>query len=415
MNDPTIQTAGYLSPSWPPDTATNGIVTSLGKLRPGLQSLGVRVPVFAQRIDQSAPDADDDLVDLTSYQHFSIPAQFIERVRHRFQPIQCIADRLGSTLLAAIHAQPAMKLDILELEDTFGIAARVQPRTSFPVVVRLHGPWFLTGQLQGAQQERAYSERLRLEGKGLERADGISAPSRFVLERTIDHYSLDRQCTSVIPNAKSAREPHERWAPRRDRSRAILFVGRFDALKGGDIVIDAFSQLAKEDPELQLYFIGPDHGVDDAAGRRWGLHAYLQERIDAFTLATRVKYLGVMNQAEVREWRRRASLTLICSRYETFPNTALEAMSQGCPIVASDAGGIPEIIQDGKTGLIFRSGQVNDLARKCRELLNNPEFSAHLGARALVDCERRFNPENIARETLEFYRSVARTWRHKSG
>ncbi len=413
MTEPAIRTAAFLSPSWPPATATNGIVASLGKFRPGLQSLGVRVPVFAQRMDQSAQDAEHDVVDLTAYQSRSIPGQFIQRVRHRFQPVHGIVGRLGSALLAAIRAQSGMQLDVLELEDTFGIAARIQPRVQFPVVVRLHGPWFLTGELQGAsQRQRAYSERLNLEGKGLVCADGISSPSRFVLDSTIDRYALDSHCTAVIPNAQRARDPRERWEQRADRKRTILFVGRFDALKGGDLVVDAFSQLAKEDSELQLYFIGPDDGVVDSAGRCLGLQAYLQQRVDASTVATRVKYLGVMTQAEVSEWRRRASLTVISSRYETFPNTALEAMSQGCPIVASDAGGIPEIIQDGKTGLIFRSGQVEDLARKCIELLNNPDLATQLGARAIVECERRFNPDDVARQTLDFYRTVART-RHQ--
>lgn len=412
MSERVIRTAGYLSPSWPPHLATNGIVSSLGKFRPSLQRLDVRVPVFAQRIDGSDRKLEADIVDLTAYQTQSIPTQLIERVRHRFQPVHCIANRIATTLLAAIRAQSDVNLDILELEETFGIAARIPLKVPFPVVVRLHGPWLLTGPLLGGlQKQNTNSDRLILEGKGLARARGISAPSRFVLESVIDHYSLDRRSTTVIPNPQRVCSPHERWLPHQPRNSSILFVGRFDPVKGGDIVIDAFSLLAKDDPDLQLYFIGSDDGIVDATGRRRQVRDYLKQRIDAFTLETRVKYLGVLKPSEVKDWRKRASLTVICSRYETFPNTALEAMSQGCPIVASDAGGIPEIIRDGISGMLFRSGQADDLARKCRTLLNNPGFSAELGNNAALECERKFDPDNIAEQTLDFYKSVTQSWR----
>ena len=79
-------------------------------------------------------------------------------------------------------------------------------------------------------------------------------------------------------------------------------------------------------------------------------------------------------------------------------------MSLGCPIVAATVGGIPEILQDQSDGLLHRSEDPDDLAAKIIALLNDPALAAQLGSHAAVTCEKRFSPETIATQMVDFYR-----------
>src|SRR5262249_31845251 len=133
--------------------------------------------------------------------------------------------------------------------------------------------------------------------------------------------------------------------------RTILFVGRFDALKGGDIMIDAFARIVRAEPEATLTMVGPDDGFVDADGRRWGGREYLAERHPAVPEPA-VRWLGPLPSHQIAPLRRRAAVTLVTSRSETFGYTAAEAMAHGCPLIATAAGGLSELVEDGRTGLL---------------------------------------------------------------
>ncbi len=112
--------------------------------------------------------------------------------------------------------------------------------------------------------------------------------------------------------------------------------------------------------------------------------------------------------------RHKAIVTVVCSRYENFPSTVLEAMSLGCPIVTARVGGIPEIIQDDVNGLMHHSADSTDLAAKIIALLNDSPRAARLGHEAANTFERRFHPEVIAGKLVEFYSQVIRAHQRKS-
>ena len=118
--------------------------------------------------------------------------------------------------------------------------------------------------------------------------------------------------------------------------------------------------------------------------------------------------LGQQPFSALASLRRRAMVTVICSRYEVFGVTVTEAMALGCPIVAARVGGIPEILADPADGLQHRPEDPVDLAAQIVALLNNPARAAELGRHAAETCERRFYPEAVATRMLDFYRRTIR-------
>jgi glycosyltransferase involved in cell wall biosynthesis len=186
----------------------------------------------------------------------------------------------------------------------------------------------------------------------------------------------------------------------------VLFIGRFDRHKGGDLVIEAFGRVLRELPRARLCFVGPDRGLLDAGGRQWGLEEFVRARLPGTLEAGAVTLMGHQPFSELDRLRRRAMVNVVCSRYETICRVLMETMAVGCPFVAARAGGIPEAFQDDIDGLSHRSEDADDLASKIITLLNDPARAAQLGRQAAATCEERFHPDVIAERMVDFYRQA---------
>jgi glycosyltransferase involved in cell wall biosynthesis len=109
---------------------------------------------------------------------------------------------------------------------------------------------------------------------------------------------------------------------------------------------------------------------------------------------------------EITNWRKKARATIVASRFEVFGMVVVEALAFGCPLIAANAGGIPEIVVNEENGLLFESGDTSGLADRLETMLDQPELSATLGRRGAMDVERRFAPVVIARQTKQYYERV---------
>jgi glycosyltransferase involved in cell wall biosynthesis len=300
-------------------------------------------------------------------------------------------------------------IQIIEMEESFGWARWIREATQTPVCVRLHGPWFLNGSALGVPNDAEYRERVLAEGEAIRVANAVTAPSRNVLEQVRGFYGLALPEAEVIPAPTLPVPVAERWRLENSDLRQVLFIGRFDRHKGGDLIIEALGRVLEVIPEVKLHFVGPDQGCIDNRGRKWNFNDFVRDRIPGALETGRVDWLG--NQPVpfpmLAGLRRKAMITVVCSRYENFPLTVVEAMALGCPTVAANAGGIPEILQDGVNGLLHRSGEPSDLAGKIIHLLRNPAHAARLGRQAAVDCERHFYPDVVATRLIDFYRRIA--------
>ena len=107
-----------------------------------------------------------------------------------------------------------------------------------------------------------------------------------------------------------------------------------------------------------------------------------------------------MSHADVMSLRTKHFATLIAAQYDTMGYMLLEPMSLGCPLVTTAVGGIPEVIKDGRNGLLVPSGDVNAIVVACRRLLEDHELAARLGRQAWLDCRDSYAPEVVAKQTV---------------
>ena len=175
-------------------------------------------------------------------------------------------------------------------------------------------------------------------------------------------------------------------------------------------MLEAFAQIARRRRDAVLAFAGLDRGLEVTRGHFWTLARYLRERFDP-QLPHRVLILGQCSSQELDEQRRRAAVTVVPSRYESFGLTLTEAMALGCPVVATSAGALGEIVDDGRNGLLARPEDAGDLARAIETVLRSSDLAARLGEAAVQDCMRRYSPRAIAQQTLAYYEQVVASGR----
>lgn len=389
---------GLVTPAWPGSATANGIASATAQLAAGLEALGHEVTILALRID--APTTHPRAIQLPARQMSLAQRLFFRIAPDRAIRHWALARLIGGARLAVARHQ----IDVLMMEESFGWAAAVRRALSIPVVVTLHGPHWLHRTRPGKPGPGPDARREDWEAAGLQNIDGIISPSRDVLDRTRAEWGLPQVPIAIIGNpvaipplaepAASLPAPH------------LLFVGRFDRIKGGDVLVEAFARIAAAHPDCRLTFVGPDSGVlmPDGSTRQ------LAEALSQLPAAARdrVEILGHRSRDEIAEIRRQHPITLITSRYETFGVALIEAMAAGSAVVSTRVGGCAEILREGETGLLVPPEDPAALADACLGLLADPALVSRLGLAARADVAARFAPESVAREVAAFLAPLCR-------
>ena len=387
---------GLVSPAWPADHYANGIVTYVHHLRGELLKQGHRVSVFANEIGSTNTD----------FEIYQIAPSIMQKIGWRFHELLrgpthypfSWGNAIASTIRRIHHTNP---IDVIEMEESFGWCAAVQRRVGVPVVVKLHGPAHLT--LIGAERSTAFGRtRLSREREGLKRMSAIISPSNSALTPTLEKYGLTPKVCRVIPNPLAIDECVPLWDLKSCAKKTILFVGRFDQLKGGDTILHAFKRLLEVDKDLKLIFVGPDRGIISDQGTCISF-ANFRDALFTRSQIADLDYLGQVSRDNIVELRRRAHITVVPSRWESQGYTALEAMIQGCPVVAFATSGLNEAIEHEQTGLLARPGDVDDLCQQILRIMRDPALGQTLGERARRSVLEKHSPAKIAEATIDVY------------
>ncbi len=145
-----------------------------------------------------------------------------------------------------------------------------------------------------------------------------------------------------------------------DRVR-FLFIGNIAPVKGLDILLQAFSKVDPSKASLDIY--GKIRNPE-----------ILEDNFRSLSDNHEVRYRGSYGPEDLPEILSKYDVLIIPSRFETYPTTAREALHAGVPIIASNVGGLPELIEDGSNGLLFEAGNMEDLAEKMTYVLDNQKI-----------------------------------------
>ena len=387
-----------MTPCWPQTGLPNGIATYYASIVPALRNLGHNVFIMAANGDFS----DERVYELT-YQP-SLTTKIKTKILERFSPGHLIYYFGAQSIIHTLKKiSLEHKIDVVQIEDSFGWHYLVQKTFKFPVVMRLHGPHFLNNF--ESTPSKISKNRLKREERAFLAANFVTSPSQNVLSLTKEKYKNNWKKERVVPNITNIIDEEHRWKLKNIKRYQLLFVGRFDNHKGADILVDSLEKVYSYFPQVKLIFIGPDRGVTKN-GIKYNLPDYLEQFHHHWPAKDIILSLGPQDKKTIANYRRESHVTIVPSRYETFGNVALEALSYGCPLVSTDAGALPEIVIDQESGLLFESCNPSSLSEKINTLLGNDTLCERLSAQAHQRVIDHFSSKKIASNLINFFANL---------
>lgn len=150
-------------------------------------------------------------------------------------------------------------------------------------------------------------------------------------------------------------------------------VSRLEKIKGMDLVVPAFARVRAKYPNTRLIVVGDG-----------SLRAQMQRQAQELSCADGIEWAGRQPQDRLSDWYGRMDIVLMPSRSEGFGLTAIEAMANGCVVVASRTGGLPEVVRDREVGLLHKPESINDMVVKIDSLLGNTDLLSRYSTAALA-------------------------------
>jgi N-acetyl-alpha-D-glucosaminyl L-malate synthase BshA len=269
---------------------------------------------------------------------------------------------------------------------------------SLPFITTLHGT-----DITLVGQDRSYLPITRF---GITQSDGVTAISSHLRDRTREAFSIDTDRTEIevirnfvncdlyVRKPQLVAEMRPQFAAPDEK--LLVHLSNFRPVKRILDVVETFARVARVVPS-RLLLIGD--GPDRSAAERLAIQLRIQDRIH---------FLG--KQDNVHELLPLADLMLMPSEMESFGLAALESMACGVPAIATQVGGVPELIDDGVNGRLFEVGDVDGMANAAIALLSDPPALAQMAAAARKTAQDRFCSSRIIPLYEQYYeRVLART------
>lgn len=274
-------------------------------------------------------------------------------------------------------------------EGPFSLAAQL---SGFPWLVSLQGIMQVIAPVAPTAGNRISA---RLEALTLRRARHVHCPSTFARDFVEGLPGFSGRTYLIEPPINPMFWTREVPQPARN----VFFVGSVMRRKGVEDLIEAARLLVDALPSLHVTIVGG--GVEAYA-------AELRLRIEALGLARTITFTGPLGHREILERFGAGGVFCLPSHIENSPNTIMEAMAAGLPVVASDVGGVSGIVAHGESGLVVPPREPRVLRDALRSLLENEERSRAMGERGRAIANQRWRPEGVAEAHLAMYEQVLR-------
>lgn len=256
------------------------------------------------------------------------------------------------------------------------------------IVTTLHGT-----DITLVGSDPAYYEAVKF---SMEKSNGITAVSNSLQEQTKESFAISKEIAVIhnffVPDQRLVAEKPSKSPYAQNGEKLLIHASNFRAVKRPRDVLEIFLKV-KEKVPAKLLLLGTGDGVSQ-------LHA----EVEARKLQQEVLFLG--KNRDVDSYIASADLFLLPSEQESFGLAALEAMAYGVPAIASRVGGLPELIEEGKSGLLEDVGNVEAMAEKALYLLNDSEAYKRLSLGAKERASTLFSAEKIIPRYEAFYQSL---------
>src|SRR5580700_3605701 len=231
----------------------------------------------------------------------------------------------------------------------------------------------------------------------IEQSDGVTSISQYLLRQTVEQFAIQRPI-EVIPNFVNCelycRTPDEglraEWAPNGEA--ILMHLSNFRPVKRIVDAVEIFV-LVREKMPARLVMIGdgPDRAPAEELARKLGVQ-------------NDVLFLGQQN--EVHEKLSQADLFLLPSRLESFGLAALEAMACETPVIATNVGGLPEVVENGVDGYLVEPGDVKTAGKYAIDLLSRADRGREMGQLARVHARKKFCANDVIPKYEAYYEQV---------
>jgi glycogen(starch) synthase len=269
-----------------------------------------------------------------------------------------------------------------------------------PMVLTVHSTE--VGRAQGLHSPDSFSIN-GIEWWSMYEANRVIVCSESMKNEICDHFNLPQDKVDVIPNAIDATKyqiPVDREAVRQRYGvgcdeKLVLCVGRLVPQKGIEYFIQAIPLIAKRYPEAKFVIVGEGWSRD-----------ILEEEAQASGHNKKIKFTGFASDLEVIELMTSADVLVVPSIYEPFGIVALEGMATGVPVVASNVGGLSEVIEHDKTGVFVYPKNPESIAWGIDKVLSDPDHAKMLTKNAKEKLHKAYSWEAVAMKTVDVYRKV---------
>lgn len=232
------------------------------------------------------------------------------------------------------------------------------------------------------------------------KSHGLTAVSEFLKRETVRDFTVPEDRVEVIPNFidtavyRPGLQPCHRATLAPDGEKIVMHISNFRAVKRAEDVVSVFAKLtAKQPSRLVLVGDGPER-------------PRVLMRAEELGVRDRVMFLG--KHTSVHELLSCADLFLLPSASESFGLVALEAMACGAPVVASNVGGLPEVIEHGTSGYMFDVGDIDAMAEAGLRIMGDDEHWRSLSEAGRAIAEERFSSDRVVPQYERYYEQVLR-------
>jgi glycosyltransferase involved in cell wall biosynthesis len=223
-------------------------------------------------------------------------------------------------------------------------------------------------------------------------AAGIVVPSKY-LKGIVEAWGIGRERITVIYNGITL--PAQGEMARDKNGPVIVSIARLVSWKGYPVLLDAFVRIQRTYPEATLFIVGDGPERDS-----------LQEAIESRALTDSVRMTGALEREDALSYLRTASVFLLNTHYEGLSHTIIEAMACGVPVITTDIGGNPELIDNGVHGYLVSVDDAPALAECSVQLLRDTALRDRMGAHARSRASQ-FTRARMIEETAAYLRAHA--------